>query len=75
MSGYYEEDKTSLIKRSLKELYEDIVDRQVIDDYENREKADSVSFVSAADALKNIGRRQVMPKPTQPSDSGERGSE
>jgi hypothetical protein len=55
LSSYYGEDKTSLIKRSLKELYEDIVDRKVIADYENREMAGTVSFVTADDVLKEIG--------------------
>jgi len=54
LSRYYEQDKTSLIKRALKELYEDIVDKKVIEDYENREMTDSVSFVSADDVLKNL---------------------
>ena len=28
LSNYYEQDKSSLIKYSLKELYEDIIDKQ-----------------------------------------------
>ena len=52
LSNYYEQDKSSLIKYSLKELYEDIVDRDVINDYEKRENEGKVSFVSADDVKK-----------------------
>ena len=38
LSDYYEQDKSSLIKYSLKELYEDITDKQVITEYEAKEK-------------------------------------
>jgi hypothetical protein len=54
LSGYYEQDKSSLIKRSLKELYEDIVDREIIDNYEKREQENAVSFVSAGDVIKML---------------------
>ena len=61
LSNYYEQDKSSLIKYSLKELYEDIVDRDVIGDYEKRENEGSVSFVSADDVLKTL-RRKALPR-------------
>ena len=54
LSNYYEQDKSSLIKYSLKELYEDIVDRDVISDYEKRENEGNVSFVSADDVIKML---------------------
>jgi uncharacterized protein YeeX (DUF496 family) len=37
LSDYYEQDRSSLIKYSLKELYEDIIDEQVINEYEKRQ--------------------------------------
>jgi len=43
-----------LIKYSLKELYEDIVDRNVISDFEKRENEGNVSFVSADDVIKML---------------------
>ena len=52
LSQYYEQDKSALIKYSLKELYEDIVDRETIARYEEREIKGSVSFVPADKALK-----------------------
>ena len=54
LSDYYEQDKSSLIKHSLKELYEDIIDREVVSSYEKREQEGGVSFVSSADALNMI---------------------
>lgn len=54
LSNYYERDKSSLIKYSLKELYEDIVDGEAIANYEKREHTGGVSFISSKDALKMI---------------------
>ena len=47
LANYYERDKSSLIKFSLKELYEDIVDRQIINDFEAKEKKGKVQFVDS----------------------------
>jgi len=38
LSKYYEQDKSSLIKYSLNELYEDIIDKGIITEYETKEK-------------------------------------
>jgi len=54
LSEYYEEDKSSLIKHSLKDLYEDIVDRQVIEGFEKTEKKKKPKFVSAKDILEEL---------------------
>jgi hypothetical protein len=54
LSNYYERDKLSLIKYSLQELYEDIVDRELITHYEKREQEGDISFVSAHDAINMI---------------------
>jgi hypothetical protein len=53
LSDYYEQDKSSLIKHSLKELYEDIIDKQIITEYETREKNGEVKFVDSNDILTN----------------------
>jgi hypothetical protein len=52
LSNYYEQDKSSLIKYSLKELYEDIVDKATVTSYEERESAGTTSFVESGDVLK-----------------------
>jgi hypothetical protein len=51
LSNYYEQDRSSLIKFSLKELYEDIVDKQIITDYEAKEKNGEVKFVDSNDII------------------------
>ena len=52
LSNHFEEDKSTLIKHSLNEMYEDLVDKRVIDDFEKEES--SVHFVSAEDILKTL---------------------
>jgi len=51
LSNYYEQDKSSLIKYSLKELYEDIIDKQTIIEYEKREKNGKTKFVDSNDII------------------------
>ena len=46
LSDYYEQDKSSLIKYSLKELYEDIIDKQFVNEYETKEKSETRFFDS-----------------------------
>lgn len=50
LSEYFEEEKSSIIKRSLIEMYENIVDRKVIDTFEKEKH----TFVNAEDILKEI---------------------
>jgi len=47
LSEYFEEEKSSIIKRSLIEMYENIVDRKVIDTFEKEKH----TFVNADDIL------------------------
>jgi hypothetical protein len=58
LSDYYEQDKSSLIKYSLKELYEDIVDKQVISEYEAKEKKGKVKFVDSNEIVKMIKKQK-----------------
>ena len=56
LSDYYEQDKSSLIKYSLKELYEDIADKQIINQFEAKEKNSKVKFIDSneiVDMIKN----------------------
>jgi hypothetical protein len=54
LSAQFEKDKSSLIKYSLKEMYEDFMDNKVIDQFEEKEKESPLSFVSAEDILKTL---------------------
>jgi hypothetical protein len=57
LSNYYEQDKSSLIKYSLKELYEDIIDKKIITEYETKEKNGEVKFVDSNEII-NILQNQ-----------------
>ena len=54
LSDYYEQDKSSLIKYSLKELYEDIIDKKFINEFERKEKKGKVKFVDSNEIIKVI---------------------
>ncbi len=49
LSAYPEADKSTITKRSLVELYEDIIDREAIDSFEKAEAAGDVFFLPAAE--------------------------
>ena len=51
LSNYYERDKSSLIKYSLKELYEDIIDKQIVSEFEAKEKNGEVKFVDSNEIM------------------------
>jgi predicted DNA-binding protein len=51
LMDYYGVDKSTLIKRSLYELYENILDLDFIEEFEKREKEGKTSFVTAEDIL------------------------
>lgn len=50
LSNYYEEEKSTIIKHSLKDLFEDIQDRKTIEEFEQFEK--NTNFFSADEILK-----------------------
>ena len=47
----YEKDKSSLIKFSLKQMYEDSIDKKIIDEFEKDRKRKK--FLTAEEILKN----------------------
>jgi Arc/MetJ-type ribon-helix-helix transcriptional regulator len=51
LSEYYEQDKSSLIKYSLKELYEDIIDKRIISEYETKEKNGEINFIDSNEIM------------------------
>ena len=53
LSAHFHEDKSALIKKSLTELYENVLDLNFITAYEKKEKKKKVSFSTAADILKS----------------------
>ena len=51
LSDHFHEDKSTLIKKSLFELYENVLDLNEIKKFEAKEKKGKVSFSSAEDIL------------------------
>jgi len=54
LSEEYDKDKSSLIKYSLKEMYDDYIDKEVIEKFEKKEKRNAPKFVSSEEILKLI---------------------
>jgi len=50
----YERDKSGLIRLSLQQMYEDYVDKKIIEDYEKKEKKSRKEFLRAEDIMKSI---------------------
>jgi len=58
LSNHYEQDKSSLIKYSLNELYEDLIDRQVINEYEKKEKNGKVKFINSNEIINRLKKKE-----------------
>jgi len=54
LAEHFDEDKSTLIKHSILDLYEDLKDMEVIETFEKREKQDKVKFTSSKDILKHL---------------------
>ncbi len=54
LENYYDEDRSKLLKKSLIEMYENLVDRKEIEEFAIKEKSKKVHFYSAEEILKNI---------------------
>jgi len=54
LSSVYDEDKSTIIKHSLQEMYEDFVDRKIIEDYEKKDIKKKPLFISSEEILKEI---------------------
>jgi hypothetical protein len=51
LKNYFNCDSSNLIKRTLLDLYEEIKDREIIEQYEDREKTSKSGFVKIEDIL------------------------
>jgi predicted DNA-binding protein len=54
LSSLYNEDKSTLIKHSINEMYEDFQDKKLVDDFEEKGNRKKHSFISAEEILKDI---------------------
>lgn len=51
LADYFHADKSTLIKKSLLDLYETMRDMETVETYEDKEKRGKTSFVTAEDIL------------------------
>ena len=51
LKNYYNCDSSNLIKRTLLDLYEEIKDKEIIEQFEVREKASESGFVKIEDII------------------------
>lgn len=54
LSVYYHADKSTLVRKSLFELYENMVDLDIVKKFEAKEKKGKGSFFTAEDILNEI---------------------
>ncbi len=54
LSDYYHADKSTLVKKSLFELYENMVDLDIVKKFDAKEKKGKISFFTAEDILNEI---------------------
>lgn len=52
LSSYYDEDRSKLLKKSLMEMYETLIDKKVITQFETKERNKKVKFHTAEEILK-----------------------
>lgn len=52
LKEYFNCDTSTLVKKSLYELYEDLKDKELIEEFEEREKDKKIHFNTAEDILK-----------------------
>ena len=54
LKNHFHCDSSTLIKKSLWELYEDLKDREIIEEFERNEGLKNVEFISGDDLLKSL---------------------
>ena len=56
LTQYLDRDKSSLIKHSLNDLYDDILDREEIKTFERKEKKKKIQFLSFDQISKKLNK-------------------
>lgn len=54
LSNFYDEDRSKLLKKSIMEMYETLIDRKIIEKYEIKERKKINQFHTAEEILKKI---------------------
>lgn len=57
----FEEDRSTLIKHSLREMYEDLEDRKFVENFEKKEnKSGKTNFISSSELRKEINKSKKV---------------
>jgi hypothetical protein len=59
LKDYYNCDSSNLIKKTLLDLYEEIKDKEIIEQYELREKSSKTGFVKIEDIIEKEGLKKI----------------
>ena len=55
---HFDQDKSKVLKDALWEMYEDVRDRELIEDFEKRHRAGKVEFVTADDFVSTLEEKK-----------------
>ena len=55
---YFDADKSKILKEAMWDKFEDLRDREIIEDFEKKNKAGKVHFGSAGDLIKKIEKKK-----------------
>lgn len=58
---YFDEDKSKILKEAMWDKFEELRDREIIDDFEKKSDAGKVQFESADDLVGKIEQKKFMP--------------
>ena len=59
LQNYFDEDKSKILKEAMWEKFEDLRDREVIEDFEKKSKSGKVQFESADEIIKIIKKKSA----------------
>ena len=59
LQAYFDEDKAKILKGAMHEKFEDLRDREVIEEYESKLKTKKVQFESGDDIIKEIKKKNT----------------
>ena len=55
---YFDADKSKILKEAMWDKFEDLRDREIIEDFEKKNKVGKVQFGNADDLIKKIGKKK-----------------
>lgn len=55
---YFDADKSKILKEAMWDKFEDLRDREIIEDFEKKNRTGKVQFASADDLIKKLGTKK-----------------